>query len=140
MGKSRLVAEFAGRVGRRGARSLLGGCVELGDIGVPYLPMVEALRGLAEDPTEAELLAEIAASAPGVRQLLPGVVGPAPLGRPVDQDDLDVAGLAMAPDDPAAGSDDRLGDDAAPFRTVWGCTATGGLAPRSRGPPAAWAT
>jgi DNA-binding CsgD family transcriptional regulator/tetratricopeptide (TPR) repeat protein len=79
VGKSRLLAEFAGRAGRRGARVLVGGCVELGDIGVPYLPVVEALRGLTEDAADVELLAEVAASAPGVRQLLPGVVGPAPL-------------------------------------------------------------
>jgi hypothetical protein len=30
------------------------------------------------------------------------------MGRPVDQDDLDRAALVMAPDDPAAGPDDRL--------------------------------
>jgi DNA-binding CsgD family transcriptional regulator len=82
VGKSRLLAEFADRAVGRGARVLVGGCVELGDIGVPYLPVVEALRGLAEDPANAELVAEVAASAPGVRRLLPGVVGPTPLEVP----------------------------------------------------------
>jgi DNA-binding NarL/FixJ family response regulator len=82
VGKSRLLAEFADRAVGRGARALVGGCVELGDIGVPYLPVVEALRSLAEDPADAELVAEVAASAPGVRRLLPGVVGPAPLEVP----------------------------------------------------------
>jgi DNA-binding CsgD family transcriptional regulator len=78
VGKSRLLAEFANRAGQRGVRVLVGGCVELGDIGLAYLPVVDALRGLAEDPAEAELLAEVAASAPGLRQLLPEVVGLAP--------------------------------------------------------------
>jgi hypothetical protein len=36
------------------------------------------------------------------------------MGRPVDQDDLDRAALAAAPDDPAAGPDDRLGHDQPP--------------------------
>src|SRR5687767_7473404 len=70
VGKSRLLAEFADRAAGRGVRVLAGGCVELGDIGLAYLPVVDALRGLAEDPADAELLAELAASAPGLRRLL----------------------------------------------------------------------
>ena len=35
----------------------MGGSVELGDIGLAYLPVVDALRGLADDPAEAKLLA-----------------------------------------------------------------------------------
>jgi DNA-binding NarL/FixJ family response regulator len=90
VGKSRLLAEFADRAVGRGARVLVGGCVELGDIGVPYLPVVDALRGLVEDPADAELLAEVAASAPGVRRLLPGVVGPTPLDVPAGLDQVQV--------------------------------------------------
>jgi DNA-binding CsgD family transcriptional regulator/tetratricopeptide (TPR) repeat protein len=58
---------------------LAGGCVDLGDISLAYLPVVDALRGLADDPAEAELLAEVAATAPGLGRLLPGIqqVGPA---------------------------------------------------------------
>jgi hypothetical protein len=41
---------------------------------------------------------------------------PVVIGRPVDQDDLDPAALATAPDDPAAGPDDRLGHDQPPRR------------------------
>jgi hypothetical protein len=47
VGKSRLLLEFADQARRRGARVLAGGCVELGDIGLAYLPVVDALRGLA---------------------------------------------------------------------------------------------
>ena len=39
---------------------------------------------------------------------------PVVIGRLVDQDDLDPAALATAPDDPAAGPDNRLGHDRAP--------------------------
>ena len=82
VGKSRLLLEFSDRAQQRGARVLAGGCVELGDIGLAYLPVVDALRGLADDPAEAELLAEIGASAPGLGRLLPGIQ---PAGRAVAQ-------------------------------------------------------
>jgi hypothetical protein len=39
---------------------------------------------------------------------------PVVIGRPVDQDDLDPAALATAPDDPAAGPDNRLSHDQTP--------------------------
>jgi predicted ATPase len=78
VGKTRLLAEFANRAAGRGVRVLAGGCVELGDIGLAYLPVVDALRGLAEDPADAELLAEVAATAPGIHRLLPGVAGLVP--------------------------------------------------------------
>ena len=73
VGKSRLLLEFADQARRRGARVLAGGCVELGDIGLAYLPVVEALRGLADDPADAELLTEVAATAPAVGRLLRGI-------------------------------------------------------------------
>jgi DNA-binding CsgD family transcriptional regulator/tetratricopeptide (TPR) repeat protein len=84
VGKTRLLLEFADRARRRGVRVLAGGCVELGDIGLAYLPVLDALRGLADDPAEAELLAEVATTAPGLGRLLPGVVGPGPAGAPGD--------------------------------------------------------
>ena len=78
VGKTRLLVEFADRAQQRGVRVLAGGCVELGDIGVAYLPIVDALRGLTDDPADAELLAEAAMVAPGLGRLLPGIgkVGP----------------------------------------------------------------
>jgi DNA-binding CsgD family transcriptional regulator/tetratricopeptide (TPR) repeat protein len=83
VGKTRLLLEFADQAHRRGVRVLAGGCVELGDIGLAYLPVVDALRGLADDPADAELLAEIGATSPGLGRLLPGVVGPGPAGGQV---------------------------------------------------------
>jgi tetratricopeptide (TPR) repeat protein len=71
--KTRLLLELADQARRRGVRVLAGGCVELGDIGLAYLPVVDALHGLADDPAEAELLAEVATTAPGLGRLLPGI-------------------------------------------------------------------
>jgi DNA-binding CsgD family transcriptional regulator len=80
MGKTRLLLEFADRAQQRGSRVLVGGCVELGDIGLAYLPVVDALRGLVEDPEEADLVAEVAATAPGLGRLLPEVARSGPTG------------------------------------------------------------
>ena len=59
VGKTRLLAGARRPGPQRGVRVLVGGCVELGDIGLAYLPVVDALRDLADDPAEAELLAEV---------------------------------------------------------------------------------
>jgi DNA-binding CsgD family transcriptional regulator len=80
MGKTRLLLEFADRAQHRGSRVLVGGCVELGDIGLAYLPVMDALRGLADDPEEADLVAEVAATAPGLGRLLPEVARSGPTG------------------------------------------------------------
>jgi len=92
VGKTRLLLEFAGQARRRGVRVLAGGCVELGDIGLAYLPVVDALRGLGDDPAEAELLAEVASTAPGLGRLLPKVKQAGPVGGLVGdgQDQLQV--------------------------------------------------
>ncbi len=47
VGKSRLIAEFTGRVEATGATTIGGGCLDLGEGGLPYAPFVEALRVLA---------------------------------------------------------------------------------------------
>jgi DNA-binding CsgD family transcriptional regulator len=80
VGKTRLLLEFADRAQQRGSQVLTGGCVELGDIGLAYLPVVDALRGLVDDPEEAELVAEVAMTAPGLGRLLPEVARSGPTG------------------------------------------------------------
>ncbi|HEV2919691.1 MAG TPA: AAA family ATPase, partial [Actinomycetota bacterium] len=85
VGKTRLLLALADRAHRRGMRVLAGGCVELGDIGLPYLPVVDALRGLADDPEEAGLLAAAATTAPGLGRLLPGIDPAGPGGDTLDQ-------------------------------------------------------
>jgi DNA-binding CsgD family transcriptional regulator len=66
VGKSRLVAEFAGRARAEGGRVLTGGCLELGAEGLPFAPFTTVLR---------ELMREL--GAPGVIELLGGRAGEA---------------------------------------------------------------
>jgi class 3 adenylate cyclase/DNA-binding CsgD family transcriptional regulator/tetratricopeptide (TPR) repeat protein len=49
IGKTRLVAEFTARCVADGTRVLAGGCVPVGGEGLPYAPVVEALRPLPEE-------------------------------------------------------------------------------------------
>jgi DNA-binding CsgD family transcriptional regulator len=44
VGKTRLVDEFARRSRAEGARVLVGACIELGGEGVPFAPVIQALR------------------------------------------------------------------------------------------------
>jgi DNA-binding CsgD family transcriptional regulator/tetratricopeptide (TPR) repeat protein len=85
VGKTRLLLALAGRARRRGMRVLMGASVELGDIGLPYLPVVDALRELAGDPQEAGLLAGAAVTAPALGRLLPGIEPAGPTGDGLDQ-------------------------------------------------------
>ncbi|WP_448642394.1 helix-turn-helix transcriptional regulator [Geodermatophilus sp. URMC 63] len=49
VGKSRLLDELAARAADRGLRVLTGHCVDLGEVGLPYLPFVDLLRPVAAD-------------------------------------------------------------------------------------------
>ena len=53
VGKSRLLAEFVVRVEAAGALSITGGCLDVGEGGLPYAPFVEAFRALIRDPDPA---------------------------------------------------------------------------------------
>ena len=50
VGKTRLLNELAARAAERGVRVLIGHCVDLGDVGLPYLPFVDLLRPVAGNP------------------------------------------------------------------------------------------
>jgi DNA-binding CsgD family transcriptional regulator len=71
VGKTRLLGELAGRADARGIRVLVGGCMETGDVGLPYVPFVDAFRGLGGPPGEAELLSELVGVVPHLGRLLP---------------------------------------------------------------------
>jgi predicted ATPase len=59
VGKTRLADQVATVASERGMLVLRGGCVPLGEEGVPFAPVTEALRGLARalDPDELEAVA-----------------------------------------------------------------------------------
>ncbi|GIJ43408.1 LuxR family transcriptional regulator [Virgisporangium aliadipatigenens] len=52
IGKTRLLTEFARGAADSGARVLVGGCVAVSGGGLPYGPVVEALRGLSGEFSE----------------------------------------------------------------------------------------
>ncbi|MHB8513618.1 MAG: BTAD domain-containing putative transcriptional regulator [Actinomycetota bacterium] len=84
IGKTRLCAEFARTAYEQGAVVLYGRCDE--EPLVPYQPFVEALRRWASalTPTERQ-------SVPGVAYLAPVVAELADIGRPLPQEDPEVA-------------------------------------------------
>ncbi|MFF3936862.1 helix-turn-helix transcriptional regulator [Streptomyces phaeofaciens] len=57
VGKTRVLDEAAARATRAGTTVLTGHCVDLGDIGLPYLPFTEILGVLAADERFAPVLA-----------------------------------------------------------------------------------
>lgn len=74
VGKTRLVREVAARAAEGGARVVLGHCVDLGEIGLPYLPFAEALGALhALDP---DAVGRVLADRPALARLAgPGAGG-----------------------------------------------------------------
>jgi DNA-binding CsgD family transcriptional regulator len=81
VGKTRLLDELAARAEGRGVRVLVGGCMEVGDVGLPYVPFVDAFRDLGSRPGEAEVAAPLAAALPSLGRLLPELAtgsGPPP--------------------------------------------------------------
>ena len=56
VGKTRVLDEVAGRAARAGMTVLTGHCVDLGDVGLPYLPFTEVLGALAADERFADAL------------------------------------------------------------------------------------
>lgn len=56
VGKTRVLDEMAGRAVQDGMTVLTGHCVDLGDVGLPYLPFTEVLGALADDERFADVL------------------------------------------------------------------------------------
>lgn len=72
VGKTRLLTEFTARAQEADALVLLGHCLDLGDSGAPYLPLVEMFARLHED--RPERVAELAQSYPRLAPVLPDAV------------------------------------------------------------------
>jgi predicted ATPase len=87
VGKTRLADQVAATAAEQGMLVLRGGCVPLGEEGVPFAPVTEALRGLARalDPDELEAVAgpahaELARLVPDLAWGNGAAVGPAVAG------------------------------------------------------------
>lgn len=73
VGKTRLLTHTARLATGRGATVVTSHAVDLGEIGLPYLPFADALHQLAEaDPAGA---ADVVAARPALRRLLPALPG-----------------------------------------------------------------
>ncbi|KQY23607.1 LuxR family transcriptional regulator [Cellulomonas sp. Root485] len=73
VGKTRLLRHVAELADASGARVVVAHCVDLGEIGLPYLPFAEALSQLyALDP---EGVGAVVANRPALARLLPGPSG-----------------------------------------------------------------
>jgi DNA-binding CsgD family transcriptional regulator/tetratricopeptide (TPR) repeat protein len=89
VGKTRLLDELTSRAAERGVRVLTGHCVDLGDVGLPYLPFVDLFRPVATDPALAPdsaanpALAGLLAGRPGALPLVPPPGEGRDLGRPL---------------------------------------------------------
>jgi DNA-binding CsgD family transcriptional regulator/tetratricopeptide (TPR) repeat protein len=71
VGKTRLVEQLAAAAEEQGTRVLGGGCVPLGEEGLPFAPVIEALHGLAGDLDPAELEAVAGPARAELGRLLP---------------------------------------------------------------------
>ncbi|WP_328671603.1 ATP-binding protein [Streptomyces sp. NBC_00328] len=76
VGKTRTLTEAAARAAASGTTVLTGHCVDLGDVGLPYLPFTEILGAAAED----DRFAPAFAAHPAVDRLTGS--GPGPGGAP----------------------------------------------------------
>jgi DNA-binding CsgD family transcriptional regulator/tetratricopeptide (TPR) repeat protein len=92
IGKSRLVREAIERARAGGSAVLHGACLDLGGDGLPYLPFVEALRGLARETPPVLLrellgpaLADIQVLLPELGTLEPGAGPPTSAESTVDR-------------------------------------------------------
>jgi DNA-binding CsgD family transcriptional regulator/tetratricopeptide (TPR) repeat protein len=74
VGKTRLVEQLAATTSEQGVRVLRGGCVPLGEEGVPFAPVIEALRGLAGDLDPAELEVVAGPAHADLARLVPDLV------------------------------------------------------------------
>jgi DNA-binding CsgD family transcriptional regulator/tetratricopeptide (TPR) repeat protein len=83
IGKTRLVAELADRCRAAGAHVLVGGCLPVGGDGLPYAPIVEALRPLPIELGVDAVRQLIGPSWSELARLLPSLGEPAsgPAGR-----------------------------------------------------------
>ena len=85
VGKSRLVAEAMRMASEHEMQVLRGSCVNIGAAGVPYGPIVEALRELHRELPQVELNELVGTSGSDLARLLPSLVAQPDLPEPTAQ-------------------------------------------------------
>lgn len=85
VGKSRLVGEAMRLADERGMQVVRGACVNIGAAGVPYGPIVEALRELQRELPPQEMAALVGAGAPDLARLVPSIGGDTAAAEPSGQ-------------------------------------------------------
>lgn len=105
VGKTRLVTYLCELATGRGATAVVAPCVDLGEVGLPYLPFAEALAQLRTDARTRAAVDAVVADRPALARLLPSH----PVDRPGEDGTdrlqlfdgiaavLDAAGTADAP-------------------------------------------
>lgn len=73
VGKTRLLTHVARLAAEQGATAVTGACVDLGDVGLPYLPFSVALGQLHADPATRDAVEEVARTRPALVRLLPAL-------------------------------------------------------------------
>ena len=86
VGKSRLIGELGRSAADRGMFVARGACANLGDGGLPYGAIVEALRGVARDVDPEELAAAVGPSGPDLVRLVPALAPTARADGTVQRD------------------------------------------------------
>jgi predicted ATPase len=71
VGKSRLIAEFAGQAHAQGARVLIGSCLPLGAEGLPFAPFTEVIGDLAREDGAPAIIELLGGRAGEIARLLP---------------------------------------------------------------------
>lgn len=80
VGKTRLLMHVADLATARGATVVTTHCVDLGEIGLPYLPFAEALAQLTAEPSTAALVDRVVEARPALGRLVPSAGGAARAG------------------------------------------------------------
>ncbi|MEO8461997.1 MAG: AAA family ATPase, partial [Chloroflexota bacterium] len=73
VGKTRLLSEFASRAEADGVRMLIGGCLDVGEGGLPFGPFTEALKGLANTLGREAITSIFGSSGPALAGLISNI-------------------------------------------------------------------
>jgi DNA-binding NarL/FixJ family response regulator/tetratricopeptide (TPR) repeat protein len=85
VGKTRLLAEVYERARTHGTRVLVGSCMETGDVGLPYLPFLDAFHDLGSSREEADVVGKVVTSIPALGRLVATPSGAGPVASRRDE-------------------------------------------------------